>query len=40
MVKHGIWRRRVGAPLAAFLVVLAVFVFSGQLAKGPNGELP
>ncbi|KAK3157854.1 hypothetical protein QOZ80_2AG0129160 [Eleusine coracana subsp. coracana] len=38
MVKHAIWRRRLGAPLAAVLVILAVFVFSGQLAKGPNAS--
>ncbi|KAK3153997.1 hypothetical protein QOZ80_2BG0184490 [Eleusine coracana subsp. coracana] len=40
MVKHAIWRRRLGAPLAAVLVILAVFMFSGQLAKGPNASSP
>ncbi|TVU30261.1 hypothetical protein EJB05_21871 [Eragrostis curvula] len=37
-VKPGIWRRRVGAPLAALLVVLAVVVFSGKLGEGPNAS--
>uniref|UniRef100_A0A0E0JZ98 Glycosyltransferase 61 catalytic domain-containing protein n=1 Tax=Oryza punctata TaxID=4537 RepID=A0A0E0JZ98_ORYPU len=37
-MKQGIWRRRIGAPFAAVAVaaVLAVVVFSGQFAKGPN----
>ncbi|XP_062218959.1 beta-1,2-xylosyltransferase XYXT1-like isoform X2 [Phragmites australis] len=40
MVKQGIWRHRVGAPFAAVLVaaVLAVVVFSGQFAQGPNAS--
>lgn len=39
-MKQGIWRRRIGVPFAAVLVaaVLAVVVFSGQFAKGPNGQ--
>ncbi|BAF08626.1 beta-1,2-xylosyltransferase XYXT1-like isoform X2 [Oryza sativa Japonica Group] len=39
-MKQGIWRRRIGAPFAAVLVaaVLAVVVFSGQFAKGPNAS--